>query len=110
MKYIITDPCYIHPKETWQDFVDMFYKDGLPEGGYKMNGIGKMIECLNTNNGDGMVTVTNYKGEKRFIGVDSGLVCIVQVGNNFKEPKDKFGVITNNLDEAIEFYEKALQI
>jgi hypothetical protein len=90
----------------------MYYEGawGIPEEGYSINGVGKMIACDNTNNGDGMATVTDYQGNKKFIGVDSGLVCIVQVSNVFKNPDKKFGVMTNNLEEAYEFYEQGLKI
>lgn len=75
-----------------------------------MNRIGKMIACENTDNGDGMVTVTDYKGNKQFIGVDAGLVSIIEVSNVFKPKKDSLMAITRDRQEAFEWYEKALKI
>lgn len=116
MKYLVTDPCYIIDGQgldsPWDKFLsETSFGDYLPEGGYKIEGIGKIVEMSGTDNGDGSVKVKNHKNETFEIGVDAGLVCIAQVSNNFKLRKNyPLGALTDSKEQADEWFEKACRI
>lgn len=115
MQFLITDPCYIVPKDEWSKFVDDIYDNnwGFADGEkvlpYKINGLGKITELSNTANGDGACKVT-VNGKGFTIGVDAGLVCIAQVSNTYKLPKSELGALTNNQEEAQRIFEQACRI
>lgn len=113
MQYLVTDPCYVWPKDKWDKFVDDYYGEWdreMPEEGVSIPGLGKMIACANTANGDGMTTVTDYRGNKQFIGVDAGLVAIFEVSNVYKNKKNSFMALCRDKEEAFDWWEQALRI
>lgn len=105
-KFLVTDPCYIVPDEDWSKFLDeTSLGEELPEGGWKINGVGKIIEISGTDNGDGSVKIGKWE-----VGVDAGLVCIAEVSNTYKLPKHGLGALTSSREEAERWFEKACRI
>lgn len=122
MKYLITDPCYIVPDDEWSKFVDdMYGNDSMADEErvlpYKVEGIGTIVRMSNTAYGDGGCTVSE-NGKSWEIGVDAGLVCLVECDDSLdieKVSKDKgyaltLGAVTENKTTADRWYAKAQQI
>lgn len=112
MKYLVTDPCYVVPSEPhqeWLDFLDLTeYGESLPKGGFKIEGLGTIIDMGGTCGGDGTWHVGNGKQQ---VFADAGLVCIVELEDeNFDKmahgkekgyhPNFTLGAITDNKEEA----------
>lgn len=105
MKYLITDPCYIVPDNEWSDFCDTQI-DGVQAGGYKVEGLGTIVECDGTEWGDGHAKVGNGKE----VLVDSGTVCLVELDEGVTPTEYQGNAVTARADTARNWYEIAKRI
>ena len=123
MKYLITDPCYLIGNNglhsDWEKFLDVTnFGDSLPDGGYNVDGIGKIVSVSGTDNGDGSLLVKDKNGKTWDKGVDAGMVCLVEVADDFdvdKVCKDfgfalTLGAVTDDKDVADDWYYRASRI
>lgn len=104
-KFLITDPCYIVPNDEWSDFCDN-HIDGVGPEGYKVEGLGTIIECDGTQWGDGSCKV----GPGKEVLVDSGTVCLVKLDEGVTPTNYQGTAVTAKPATAYNWYAKAKQI
>ena len=83
MQYIVLDKRYIRP------------------------GMGKVVASGKTKTKTGSCGVENRFG-MQFIGIESGEVSLVEVGNMFKKSKNRLMAISRIKEEAEQWFSKAL--
>lgn len=107
MKYLITDPCYIVPRDDWETYCN----DGLTdfyegETSYKIGGLGTIIASSPTTYGDGYAKMGNGKQ----VLVDSGTVCLVQLDDGVVPTDYQGNAVASSRETADKWYEKAQTI
>ena len=74
---------------------------------YIRGGMGKVIASGKTKSKSGSCGVSNRFG-MQFIGIESGEVSLVEVGNMFKKSKNRLMAVSRIRDEAEQWFNKAL--
>lgn len=100
MKYIITDPCYIIPRDEYEAIGrETGWEFESKEVPFTVdNGKITIHRVRQTPNGDG-----SYKFRGQLIGVDSGMLCLAEgdPGNDVKQ----FGaVFDSKMDAMLNFH------
>lgn len=72
--YLIADPCYIIPYDSWNEFLDRCHYGEINT--VEMNG--HTYYVVNTAFGDGSYNVNAPDNDPGEFGVDSGMFCIVK--------------------------------
>lgn len=96
-RYLVTDPCYIIPdlNGEWDKFLEE--TDGYSVGnGYKIPGVGVIISSGDTAWGDG----TWHVAPGMEVSADAGLVCIVELDDNYEPTPYNGNAITISKSEA----------
>lgn len=113
MKYLITDPCYVVPKDEWSDFLDMCdgeiyggFVNSDNENGYRIEGFGTIIESSPTQYGDGHIKV----GKGKEVMADAGLTCMVRLDEGVTPTNYQGTAVTAREDTARRWYELAKQM
>lgn len=79
-KYLIADPCYVTPDESWSDFCDiLFAAEDSEYGGHLFESEGIKYWVGGTAYGDGLYAIRKNGAEVGTIGVDAGLLSIIPV-------------------------------
>jgi len=95
-KYVVTDPCYLtDDQELWRAYCDLLFtdidKDNAKSTNYLAKKTGfKILGIADTGVGDWSNSIKVVKGDstcikERSFGADAGLVCLVEVDDNFKK-------------------------
>lgn len=107
MRYLITDPCYIVPKDEWEQFCNNglydFYEG---ETTYRVSGLGNIVASSPTQYGDGAMGF----GRGKEVAVDSGTVCLVELDGDVVPTDYQGTAVTANATTAHNWYKKAQKI
>lgn len=97
MKYIIIDPCYFpHTEEQWDEFCEQ-----EPRDIHTFLGL-DFLKCDYTPNGDGEYEISGQSG-----CVDSGILALVAVPDDYAVPKCGIDA-GRNVHDAEVFYHEAM--
>lgn len=106
-QYLVTDPCYIVPKEDWSDFLDETgYGDYIPDEGYTIKGFGRIFEISGTDNGDGSIKI----GKDKEVMVDAGIVCLVELDEGVTPTDYQGNAVTSARSTAYAWFNRACRI
>lgn len=108
-QFLVTDPCYVVPDSEWDNFLkdsDFGIIQSFNEP-YHVEGIGNIVESKSTENGDGSILLT-HSGKQ--VGVDSGLVCIVELEEDYEISDNNGNAVTDKELVARKRLERASKI